>query len=176
MKNLEQLSCLVALILLLVGCTQERTYLSNEIKEINPYQKGQILIFSSNYGLEDTLLVIDVADNRFTDGMGAPTNERLFVKVLLTDSDEGRILKFYARTEKELEKIDFSISIKEASLVMDYVSIDEYKERKNVLVKTQYDSYGDVCRTSLVIIPPAERFHPVPTQEALEFTLIPLLA
>ena len=144
MKYLKQLSCLIALSLWLIGCAQERTYLSNEIKEINPYQKGQILIFSSNHGLEDTLFVIDVADNRFTDGMGAPVNERMFVKVLLTDSDEERILKFYAKTEKELEQIDFSIALQSTGLLMKAISLDFYRSISQQKVVTSFANYDDV--------------------------------
>jgi len=126
-----------------MGCTQGRTYLSDKIKGINPYQEGQKLIFVSNIGIEDTLLITEVADNRFTDGMGAPRNERMFVRAL-TDGEEERILRLYARTDKEPEQIDFNVVLKETGLLMKAIPLDEYQSFSPINVNTDYENYDDV--------------------------------
>ncbi len=131
------------------GCSQERTYLSEEIKSINPYKVGQQIIFVSNLGVEDTLTITKVEGGRFPDAIGAPHNEHFAVDVFRrsrTDRDgtEERILSFLAGTDKEKEQIDFSISLKETALVTKYVSLEDYKDRASISVDTEHASYDDV--------------------------------
>ncbi len=149
MKCLEQLSCLIALSLWLIGCAQERTYLSEEIKSINPYQQGQKLIFMSDMGTESSLLITGVQDGQFPDGIGAFYNERMIVKAYrqsrsARDGTEERILTFLGETDKEKEQIDFSISLKECALVMKAVPLSEYLNRLELHIDTSFESYDDV--------------------------------
>lgn len=149
MKKFKTILGLFAACICLFGCAQERTYLSDEIKALNPYKRGQKLTFMSDFGVESILLITNVQDGRFSEGLGQYQNEGLEITAYrsshtVRDGTEEIILTLLAKTDKEKEQIDFSISLKEAALVMKYVSLDDYKSRASIPVSTEYDSYDDV--------------------------------
>lgn len=149
MNNLKSLFLIGSFLLITASCLENNTFLSDEMKSINPYEVGQQLIFVSTYEVQDTLKITKVEDGRFPDGIGSPDNEHLIVNAFRrsrTDRNgtEERILTLIAKTDKTAEKIDFSISLKETALVMKYVSLKEYSDLEALPLKTKYESYDDI--------------------------------
>jgi hypothetical protein len=132
----------------LFSCSSKKTFLSDEIKGINPYLIGQKLTFVSNTGKVNILLIEDIQDRRFPDGLGAYRNERLFVSAYresktVRDGTEEIILLVLAETDKHEEKIDFNISLKETYLQMAFVSFSSYQSLTTINLSTKFNSYDD---------------------------------
>ena len=149
MNKIRDFIIAVLLTFSLEGCSQERTLLSEEIKNINPYSVGQKLIFVSSFGIEDTLTITNVEGGRFPDAIGAPLNEHFVVDAFrrsttVRDGVDIRILTFSAKDPKYEEKIDFSFSLKKTRLQMAYVDFSDYQSRAELNLSTDFDSYDDV--------------------------------
>lgn len=132
-----------------LGCSQKKTFVSNELRNVNPYKVGQVLVFISSKGKKDTLTITNVEDGRFADAIGAPQNEHLVVDASrrsrsIHDFTEERILSLLAETESEQEQIDFSLSLKETALNMKYVSLYDFKRRTTSNLVNDYAAYDDV--------------------------------
>ena len=139
----------ISILIILLGCSEKRTFLSDEIKSINPYRTHQKLSFVSNEGTENVLLITEVRDDQFPDGMGAFLNERQFVRAFresktIKYGTEKRILTVLARTDKKDEKIDFCISLRDTYLQMDFVIFSDYQRRDTINLTTDFYSYDDV--------------------------------
>lgn len=133
----------------IIGCSQEKTLLSDEIKSINPYKIGQNLIFVSNIGNESVFHITKVEDGRFPDGLGAFINERLVVDAFRESKTvkagvEVRILTFLAKDRNNEERIEFNFSLKEAYLQMSHVNLSEYQDGVTTNLTTNFGSYDDV--------------------------------
>lgn len=149
MPEVRALLISFAISFLVSGCWSEKTWLSEEIKEVNPYQDGQKLTFISSEGIENAIVIMDIRDNRFPDGMGAFRNERMFVNAFgpsksVRGGIEKRILTVFAKTDKYPEEIDFSLSLKDAYLRMKNVCFSDYKNRSLINLGTNSNSYNDV--------------------------------
>lgn len=131
------------------GCSQEKTFLSDELRNVNPYRVGQVMVFISNVSKEDTLTITKVEDGRFPDAIGAPLNEHLVVNAFrrsrtVRHGTDERILTILAKTNKQEEQIDFSISLKETSLIMKTINFSEYQSRATFNFSTRFNSYDDI--------------------------------
>jgi|GEM_PF-5276874 len=141
-------SIAIFLLVSLIAC-QEKTLLSEELRNVNPYRSGQKLTFVADNGNESTLEIRTVKDGRFPDALGAFLNERLVVTAFresktIRAGTEERIVTLLAKTDKEEEKIDFCISLKEAALQMGFVPFSEYKKKRAVNFATAYRNFDDV--------------------------------
>ncbi len=104
------------LLLSIGGCSQERSFLTDEEKFWNPYIDGMSLVFSSSGGINDTLTIINSNEIGFPDGIGSLKNERLQVVVKRKISNYKRsteltFLRISAQSTTELSNIDFQFSI-----------------------------------------------------------------
>jgi hypothetical protein len=149
MSEFRALLISLTLSILASGCWSEKTWLSEEIKEVNPYQDVQKLTFVSSEGVENAIVIMDIQDNRFPDGLGAFRNERMFVSAFRPSKSvrggiEKRILTVLAKTDKYTEQIDFSLSLKDTYLRMNFVSFSDYKNRTIIDLSTDSNSYNDV--------------------------------
>jgi len=76
-------------------------------------------------------------------------NERLFVSAFresktISGGTEERILTVLASTDKCEEKIDFSLSLRDTYLQMDFVMFSDYKNRAMINLKTNSYEYDDI--------------------------------
>jgi hypothetical protein len=143
---------IIILSLVDMGCSQNRTYLTERDIVWNPYSAGQVLIFQSNDGAIDTIAITQVEDKRFPDGLGAETNERLRVLAKLNNrsnskvSSEVRFLYIVAKTPKDSSQIDFELSIGNGAFWGKYFSIPELEEYKEEYLELPYKTFTDVIR------------------------------
>jgi hypothetical protein len=139
----------VAVLFIMFGCLSEKTRLSEEIKNMNPYQVDQKLTFISSLDVVNTLEIKNIKDGQFPDGMGAFLNERLFVSAFresktISGGTEERILTVLASTDKYEEKIDFSLSLRDTYLQMDFVMFSDYQNRPMINLITDFYEYDDI--------------------------------
>lgn len=139
----------VSTVFVLLGCFTKKTWLSDEIKNINPYKVGQELTFISSRGIVNTLRIKKVEDGRFPDGLGAFLNERLIVNAFresktIRGGTEETILTAFARTNKYEEKVDFSLSLRDTYLKMKFVTFSDYQNLALTNLTTDYYNYNDV--------------------------------
>ena len=139
----------IFVLFILFGCSDERTFLSEELKRINPYRTNQELTFISSDGAKNIVKITNIRDKQFPDGLGVFTNERLFVaayresKTILHGTEE-RILTLFAKTDKNVEKIDFSISLKDTYLQMAFIDFPNYRNRTTRSLNTSFGNYNDI--------------------------------
>lgn len=139
----------VSTVFVFLGCFTKKTWLSDEIKSINPYKVGQELTFISSCGIVNTLRIKKVEDGRFPDGLGVFLNERLIVNAFresktIRGGTEETILTAIARTNKYEEKVDFSLSLRDTYLKMKFVTFSDYQNLAVTNLTTDYYNYNDV--------------------------------
>ncbi len=144
----------------LVGCSN-KTFIPNELKKINPYQEGQKITFISQDGKVSTLEVRKVEGGQFPEGLGQFRNERLKVvvyrKSMTSESGkETRILTLLAKDLNYPDRIHFSISLKEAYLQMEGISLTKFNSLDEIELDTRYHHYDDVV---FVESPPKVRIY-----------------
>lgn len=142
------LNALCCLLMLISSCSK-KTFLSDEIKALNPYEVGQELIFESGNGLRNTITVTSVDDKRFPQGLGQFQNERMVVlgfRESNTDRSgaEERIIYFLAKDENNDERIDFCVSLRDTYLRMNFIEMKELRNLPRMSIETPYSSYQDV--------------------------------
>jgi len=145
-RPLLNFSC--CLLMLISGCSK-KTFLSDEIKGLNPYEVGQELIFESSGGLKNTIAITKIEDNRFPQGLGQFPNERMVVlgfraSKTVKSGTEERVIKFFAKDEKNDERIDFSMSLKDTYLRMNFIEMKKFRKLQVISIETPYSSYQDV--------------------------------
>lgn len=104
---------ILVFVFVLFSC-QHKTYLSDEFKEFVPYTLGQELVFVSSKGDMDKLVVTSIEDNKFPDGIGAPSSEILTVSAERKPDTRSRrriipILSGIAEYNNKEEQIIFEI-------------------------------------------------------------------
>jgi hypothetical protein len=156
---MKQFQLYFLLPLLLTNCIDKRTYLTDEIKAVNPYEQGQKLIFVSTTGLTNTLLITGVEDNRFPDGLGAPSNEILHViayreSKTIRDGTAEFIFSFWAKWKQQEEQILFEISLKDAAMYGHSLSFSEFQKLEPSMLKTEFLELSDVL---VIDLPPKVR-------------------
>lgn len=134
--------------LFIFGCSK-KTYLTDEIKAINPYKVGQRLVFESSDGLRNIIKITRVEENRFPQGLGQFQNERMVIigfreSQSIKYGTEERIMTLIAKDDTNMGRIDFSISLKDTYLRMDYIDADKFNKLSVMSIKTPYSSYDDV--------------------------------
>lgn len=149
MFRIRDILMAASIVFIVLGCSTEKTWLSVGIKSINPYQIGQKLTFISSLGIENTIEIRRIKDGQFPDGMGAFMNERLFVSAFresktIRSGTEERILTVLAKTDKYEEEIDFSLSLRDTYLQMNFVSFSDYQNCTTINLKTDFYNYDDV--------------------------------
>lgn len=103
--------------LLLTGCFERRTYLTEEIRKFVPYSQGQRLIFESSNSDTVIVMIDEIVDNRFSDGLGASQNEHLYVysTIITPDSIRDRyslsIATALAKYDDKDEQIIFEMAL-----------------------------------------------------------------
>lgn len=147
MFKLRNLVITITLIFILLGCSGE-SWLSEDIKKINPYQMGQTLTFVSSEDVVNTVLIRRIEDGKFPDGLGVFRNERLnvnsYVKTRSRGGSERFMLQLFAITDEYEERIDFSLLLRDASLRMRYINFSDYLNRPVVTLTTDFHEYNDV--------------------------------
>ena len=146
------ISTITILSLVGIGCSQNRTYLTERDKIWNPYKEGQVLIFQSSNGEIDTIVITQIEDKRFPDGLGAETNERLRVLAKLDNQSisrvpfESRFLYLAAETPKGPSKVDFEFSVGDGAFWGKYFLISELEEYKEEYLELPFQTFNDVIR------------------------------
>ena len=148
MKNLFILIFLTTMI----SCNYNKTYLTDDEKSWNPYEKGQVIIFKTKTGILDSILIEEVTYG-FPDGLGVVDKyEILHVvgkKRRYKNNKEvsNYIFTIDAKTQKSNSKIQFSISVKDSEFYPYYYNIENYlmklPEQKMIVNNT---SFTDVIK------------------------------
>lgn len=116
---------------------------------MNPYLNGQQLTFVSNEGVESALLIRDVEESKFYNGLGSPLNEHQYVRAYRESRSgdggtEVRILSFAAGTNEQEEEIQFSFSLKEAPMRITWLGFSDFLKMDTTSLVTGYGNYSDV--------------------------------
>ena len=133
-----------------VSCSQNRTYLTEQEKEWNPYREGQILIFGTSDGRADTMAITRVEDKRFPDGIGALENERLGVLVRISSPSISKkpidvmLLHLLAKTTKDPSEISFELRLGGGSFWGKTRSFEELEGYSEFSLQTQGRKFDDV--------------------------------
>lgn len=149
---LKTITTIILLSIALSSCSQNRTYLTEEEKNWNPYKKGQVLIFElSNYE-KDTIHIVDL-DFGFPDGLGVVDyNESLYVLAEPTGPDLGKhfsstygVLKVVAKTEKKPSYIEYGIELKNTQFIGGQrFSFEDLNALAEIQLAVPYRSFDDV--------------------------------
>ena len=135
---------------------QNSSYLSDEEKDWNPYKAGQVLLFGTQDGRRDTIIISYVADHQFADGLAAPQNERLKVLAKLTKKSrsrgisELRFLYISAKTTDDPTLIDFELTVSNGSFWGKAISINVLEEYNEEFLNVPYRPLHDVLRIEYV--------------------------
>jgi len=135
-----------------ISCFQNKTYLTDEEKNWNPYKKGQTLVFESNAGLLDSILIEEVTYG-FPDGIGVVDKDEILhvvgKKRRYKNNREvsNYIFTIHAKTQKRNSRIQFSISVKDSEFFPYYYDLENYlmklPEQKMIVNNT---SFTDVIK------------------------------
>jgi hypothetical protein len=138
--------------LVYTGCTQGRTYLTEQDKVWNPYREGDVLIFRSKDGQIDTIVITRIEANRFPEGLGAQTNERLKVLAQLDRQSTSKspltvsLLYLSAKTSQHSSKVDFEFSVGGGVFWGTPFAIMELDEYGEEYLELPYKTFSDVIR------------------------------
>jgi hypothetical protein len=138
----------------IIGCSKKKTWLSDEIKEIVPYNVGQRLVFEASNGIQDSIIIINIEDKRFPDGLGAPTNERLTVYASRpSKTDKGTkwtsLLYLIAQDGEKPEEIQFEISLSKCFMYPYSISLADYMSKPTQLLESKFGRHNDVIKIVL---------------------------
>jgi hypothetical protein len=136
------------------SCLDKRTWLSEEVKRVVPYKDGQKLVFQSNTGIKDSLLITAIEAGRFPDGMGAPTNERMAVTASVNSRSvrfgtQEVILYLTAQDRETEETIQFELSLKETFMYGYSMAYADFEARELQVVESEHARYDDVIKVIL---------------------------
>ena len=143
---------IIMLTIVNMGCSQQRSFLTEQERLWNPYKVGQRLVFGTKGGLVDTVEITKVLDNQFPDGVGSLQNERLrvFAKVKSGFSSKERReviwLNIFSKSSEYFSRVDFGVTILGGAFWGKMVPFDELEEYQTIFVETKYGTYDDVIR------------------------------
>lgn len=137
-------------LIILISCNENRTYLTKDEKNWNPYSKGQKLVFETRTGVLDSIFVEDIKFT-FPDGIGVINKNEILTVIGRNKSENNQelsslIFKIYAGNLKRGSRIKFHVSIKDSKLYSnftDYYDIENYlmklPEKKISVIKGSFD-------------------------------------
>lgn len=148
--NMAKNIAIATILVLLASCNENRTYLTEEEKGWNPYEKGQTLVFESREGILDSVFIEDVKYT-FPDGLGVVDKfEILKVPAHKTfpyelGNPEMYLFTIHARTEKEGGRLQFGLSLKHSRFYSGYFDLeDDIKRIPETPISVPYGSFDDV--------------------------------
>lgn len=137
------------IVVLVTGCFQKKTYLSEDIRNFVPYKEGQKLTFISSNNITSTLTITEVRDNRFPDGLGAPKNEILTIYSTLETTDLPAERKYVgiitalAKWRDKEEEIIFEIILGKAAM-RHRVPFSKVQGRRIETLVNGFNQFNDV--------------------------------
>ena len=140
----------ILIIPLFVSCFEEKTYLSDEIRQFVTYKENQELTFVSDKDVTNVLRITKIEDNKFSDGIGASKGEILTVHAyLVVDSiNEKRhvsVLSELAEYRNKEDQIIFEMVLT-GGRMLHRVPFSKIKNRKLLTLKTRFNEYTDVIK------------------------------
>jgi hypothetical protein len=145
---------LCLLLVAFLGCVDKRTWLSEEIKRVVPYEEGQKLVFQSSTGLKDSMLITKIESGLFSDAIGAPTNERMAVTASTSPRNvrsrtQKVILHLSAQDGETRETIQFELSLRETFMYVYGMAYKDFEVHEPIVVESQHARYDDVIKVAL---------------------------
>ena len=140
----------LAITMLILSCSENRTYLTEVEKEWNPYKKAQEIVFESSSGLLDSIFIEDI-NYDFPDGIGVIDKYEILTVIGINKTDiyqekSNFVFMIHAKTLKRGSRIKFNISIKGSQFHSDYYSIDNLMKLPEEKVSVIYGSFDDVIK------------------------------
>lgn len=131
-----------------------KTNLKQEEIKWNPYKKGEILVFTSNMGENDTIFILDVTNELHPTRHGTELpvftyNQNIEILVKHTDPNYDRYLisnffELEARTKDSPTTIRFLLAAKNSWLYGGSYKLEKLKEKEQVKLKVPFGEFNDV--------------------------------
>lgn len=152
METIRFVATNLFLCIAIFSCSQNVTFLSDEEKNWNPYEDGDLLVFESSNFEKDTIYIKEVAFV-FPDGIGVVDyNQSLRVLAEHTDpKNENRdwetfTLILAARTRKDSSYALFDLRAKNAQFIAQRFSFDLLNKLEETKLSVPYGEFSDVIR------------------------------
>lgn len=152
METIKFVATNLFLCIAIFSCSQNVTFLTDEEKEWNPYEDGDLLVFESSNFEKDTIYIKEVAFV-FPDGIGVVDyNQSLRVLAEHTDPvNENRdwetfTLILAAKTQKDSSYVLFDLRAKNAQFIEQRFSFNILNRLKEIKLSVPYGVFSDVIR------------------------------